>query len=521
MSAQPDLIRDCETSTELLGDANGLPEGWAEVGFMNLFDIQGGTQPPKSDFIYQPKDGYLRLLQIRDFGEKPVPTYIRHTTKLKTCLKDDILIGRYGASVGRICTGMEGAYNVALAKVLIPEAIDRRFVSCLLSSKAFQEPLLKVERSAQDGFNKEDLAEIHLPLPPFAEQRRIVSKLELLLGKVSSSQQRLARVPGLLKRFRQSVLAAACSGKLTADWREENPDVEHSAQLLDRIDKRRLIVAAKVKSGNATNVTREHVVRLRKEESPEDIIPDSWSWVRFGSVIGELRNGISIRPNVDPPGTPILRISAARPGSVDLTDFRFLEDSVGYLPLYTLKNNDLLFTRYNGSLELLGVCGMVRSIGKTPVLYPDKLMRVRFDHDFIEPGYAEIFFQVADVHERIIAKSKSSAGQNGVSGTDIKNQPFAVPPLSEQQEIVRRVEKLFGFADQIEAGLKRAQTHVDRLTQSLLAKAFQGKLVPTEAELACREGRDYEPASALLERIKTEQATTNSEPKKKAKRTKN
>lgn len=68
------------------------------------------------------------------------------------------------------------------------------------------------------------ISELELPLPPLAEQRRIVAKLEELLGKVSSSQQRLSRVPGLLKRFRQSVLAAACSGRLTADWREENPE---------------------------------------------------------------------------------------------------------------------------------------------------------------------------------------------------------------------------------------------------------------------------------------------------------
>jgi type I restriction enzyme, S subunit len=95
------------------------------------------------------------------------------------------------------------------------------------------------------------------------------------------------------------------------------------------------------------------------------------------------------------------------------------------------------------------------------------------------------------------------------SGVNLTQQKFlqmeiTLPPLSEQQEIVRRVEKLFAFVDQIESRLKKAQSQVDRLTQSMLAKAFRGELVPTEAELAKREGRDYETAEQLLERVKAE-----------------
>ena len=93
-------------------------------------------------------------------------------------------------------------------------------------------------------------------------------------------------------------------------------------------------------------------------------------------------------------------------------------------------------------------------------------------------------------------------------------KPFPLPPLSEQQEIVRRVEKLFAFADQIEARLRPAQAHVNRLTQSLLAKAFRGELVPTVHALATAQGRDYEPSSALLALIQAErQSPTEQSPK--------
>lgn len=101
---------------------------------MDILDIQGGTQPPKKEFIYKEKKDYIRLLQIRDFGDRPLPTFIPYTNNLKTCNKDDVLIGRYGASVGRICTGMEGAYNVALAKAIAPEGISKRFLFYLLKS---------------------------------------------------------------------------------------------------------------------------------------------------------------------------------------------------------------------------------------------------------------------------------------------------------------------------------------------------------------------------------------------------
>src|SRR5258708_38978933 len=121
---------------------------------MDLFDIEGGTKPPKSTFVYAPQDGYVRLLQIRDFGERPVPTFIPDKGNLRKCNETDVLIGRYGASVGRICTGMKGAYNVALTKVIIPNLLDNRFVLFLLNSDLFQLPILKIDRSAQDGFNK-------------------------------------------------------------------------------------------------------------------------------------------------------------------------------------------------------------------------------------------------------------------------------------------------------------------------------------------------------------------------------
>jgi type I restriction enzyme, S subunit len=272
-------------------------------------------------------------------------------------------------------------------------------------------------------------------------------------------------------------VAAACSGKLTENWR----------------------------------------ARRKSYTEEADELPPSWQKVRFGDLIEELRNGISTRPNLAGPGTPILRISATRSGAVDLSDHRFLPDADDLHGLYGLRDGDLLFTRYNGSLDLLGVCGMVRELGSRHLLYPDKLMRVRIDRRLATPEYIEIFFQAPAARDAITALAKSSAGQQGISGANLREQLVLLPSIEEQHEITRRVVQLLHLADGAEADVNRAGNLADGLGRSVLAKAFRGELVPTEAELARSQGREYETAEHLLLRVRTV-ATAEDDKKPHAKR---
>lgn len=160
-----------------------FPENWRTLNFGKHCDIEGGSQPPKSSFIDEPKAGYVRLLQIRDLGENPVPTYIPVGSTNRFCKEGEILIGRYGASIGKIFWAQEGAYNVALAKFIWPhDAYVKTFAYLLLKSDIFQTNMVGASRSAQAGFNKSDLASINFPLPPLAEQQRIVAKVDELMG---------------------------------------------------------------------------------------------------------------------------------------------------------------------------------------------------------------------------------------------------------------------------------------------------------------------------------------------------
>lgn len=147
----------------------------------DICDFQGGSQPPKSQWSDEQKDGYIRMLQIRDYTqENSKVEYIKATNSTKTCKEDDILIARYGASLGKILTGLSGAYNVAMMKVIIDEnKVDRNFIYNFLKSNIFQNYIKNVgERSAQAGFNKDELSKIEISLPILKEQKKIANKLD-------------------------------------------------------------------------------------------------------------------------------------------------------------------------------------------------------------------------------------------------------------------------------------------------------------------------------------------------------
>ncbi len=164
-----------------------IPDSWAWVRHNDLFDISGGSQPPKSKFIEREKEGYIRLFQIRDYGPNPQPIYIPLSTASKISQKGDILLARYGASLGKVFYAEYGAYNVALAKVIpLYESplIFQKYIYLYYCSSIYQNEIVNRSRCAQAGFNKEDLNSLLFPLPPLAEQCRIVEMYEKAIASI-------------------------------------------------------------------------------------------------------------------------------------------------------------------------------------------------------------------------------------------------------------------------------------------------------------------------------------------------
>ncbi|SFL38628.1 type I restriction enzyme, S subunit [Loktanella salsilacus] len=140
-------------------DGEGLPDGWTKDSIAHYMHIKGGTQPPKSSFLYKEEAGYIRLVQIRDYESDSKITFVRDSSSLRRCGPFDVMIGRYGASVGRVGWGLSGAYNVALVKAEPHRPSDQEFIRAVCNCDEFQQYIQSISgRSAQAGFNKSDIA---------------------------------------------------------------------------------------------------------------------------------------------------------------------------------------------------------------------------------------------------------------------------------------------------------------------------------------------------------------------------
>lgn len=181
----------------------------------DICDFQGGSQPPKEEWSNEKQKGYIRMLQIRDFTQsgRVTPEYIKLSKSTKVCEADDILIARYGASVGKILTGLAGAYNVAIMRT-IPDTnrIQKKYLYYYLKSFYFQKAILNVgSRAAQAGFNKEDLSKLDIECPNKTKQNEIVRILELTESIIEKRYAELESLDNLIKG-KSRVLCPPASG---------------------------------------------------------------------------------------------------------------------------------------------------------------------------------------------------------------------------------------------------------------------------------------------------------------------
>ncbi|MDC3957423.1 restriction endonuclease subunit S [Polyangium jinanense] len=352
--------------------------------------------------------------------------------------------------------------------------------------------------------------------PPLAEQRRIVSKIESLTARSRRAKEALDAVPDLLEQFRQSVLAAAFRGDLTAAWREKNPDVEPAEVLLQRIraERRRRWEEAELAKMRTKGKMPGDDRWKAKYEEPEPVdaselpeLPEGWAWASVGEVVESLKNGIATKPDQDG-GLAILRISAVRPMRVNTSDVRYLAPSDEFGE-YELVPGDVLFTRYNGNEELVGVAGMVRDVASA-LVYPDKLIRARVLRSVIAPEFFEAATNAFATKAFIETKRKSAAGQVGISGSDLRIAPIPVAPLAEQLVMARAITRMIALADAIERNVEDVESQRTALDRAILSKAFRGELVPQDPT--------DEPASLLLDRLRAEATDPTGKKPKRGKR---
>lgn len=408
-----------------------VPENWIYFYFTSLIDIEGGTQPPKSQFVDKDREGYIRLVQIRDFASDKYRVFVPDTTKLRHFSEEDILIARYGASLGRICTGMSGAYNVALAKTIFSSSVlNRKYVYWILNSEFFQVPLMRISRTAQAGFNKDDLSKFTIPLPPLPEQQRIVDRIESLFAKLDEAKQKVQDALDSFETRKAAILHKAFTGELTVQWRKEN-----------------------------------------------GVGMESWKNLQWGNFIISVEAGKNWKAEGRPPQANefgVVKVSAVTWGEFDEIESKTCTIEEQWNEKVQIHKGDFLFSRAN-TLQLVGNCVIVKSISRRLML-SDKILRFKFNNCVI-PDYVLNFTRSNSYRQQI--EQMASGNQDGMRNVSQKNMKliqFPIPKLDEQAEIVHILDALFAKEQQAKEAAEAVLEQIDLIKKSILARAFRGEL---------------------------------------------
>ncbi|WP_295847308.1 restriction endonuclease subunit S [uncultured Xanthomonas sp.] len=364
----------------------------------------------------------------------------------------------------------------------IPEVLDNRILCHFLNQFDYRD---YVNGGTRLKLTQANMRRIPLRIPPHAEQKRIAQKLDALLAQVDTLKARIDAIPALLKRFRQSVLSAALNGQLTIDFVERSCNSE---TLMTQLKEDHAAAGGHAR-GNASQPVEE------AHDLTQEKIPGHWR-------VGELRD-------LCEPGRPIT-YGILKPGpelEVGIPYIRVADFPGNKLNPATIKNTseeiDFAYRRARlkaGDL-LLSIRGSVGRLIKIPA----ELEGANITQDTarlsisgrVSVDFVHLALRAEDTQRRMRAATRGVAVR-GINIGDVRALQIPVPGMDEQAEIVRRVEQLFAYADQLEAKVTAAQQRIDALTQSLLAKAFRGELVPQDPS--------DEPASALLERIRAQRA---------------
>ena len=442
---------------------------WAQVG--DVADVVGGGTPSTSDEANFAENGTSWLTPADLSGYEG--TYIARgarslsakglATSNARVLPAGAVLFSSRAPIGyTVIAENPIATNQGFKNLVLGEGMDPRYVRYyLLASRDYAESM--ASGSTFKELSGARMKELLIPVPPVAEQRRIVAKLDELLASSHAARGALDAVPALLEQFRQSVLAAAFRGDLTADWR-----AAHRA------------------------------------------LADEWVWVHLQDLTTSLRGGTAETSLKTITQWPVLKSSAVRPGKVDLDDCSYLPGDKGPSSGYLLSDGDLLITRLSGSLDYVGNCGIVREIGDRLIAYPDRLFRARLAESAFGP-YVEYAFEAKQLRAGFERAAKSSAGHQRISLSDVRRFRLPLPSVSEQEEVVRRINTLLDGAT-ASARLQRAcLQQIGVLERAILAKAFLGELVPQDP--------NDEAASVLLDRIRAERAAKKTPARKSSRRT--
>ncbi|EKZ7912103.1 restriction endonuclease subunit S [Salmonella enterica] len=436
-----------------------LPEGWVVTNLQNIANWGSGGTPSRSHDEYY--NGNIPWIKTGDLGPKLITEASEYITdagvknsSAKYFPKGSVAIAMYGATIGKTSIlGIDATTNQACAVgTPIKDITSSIFLYYFLLNEK-NTFIKKGKGGAQPNISQAVIKEHPLSLPPYAEQKIIAEKLDTLLAQVDSTKACLERIPQILKRFRQAVLAAVVNGKAVNIDTDEN------------------------------------------------------TLTTLGNIAKNIKYGTSKKCSETQGSTAVLRIPNIGPGYIINSNLKYADFDQKELVTLTLKEGDLLLIRSNGSVDLVGKVAVI-SENDTEYLYAGYLIRVRLDKERAAPKYISYCLQSPQLRQVIENIARSTSGVNNINSKELASLEIPLTPLPEQHEIVRRVEQLFAWADTIEKQVNNALTRVNSLTQSILAKAFRGELTAQWRAENPSLISGENSAAALLEKIKAERAAS-------------
>jgi type I restriction enzyme S subunit len=490
-----------------------LPDGWYITTLENIATWGSGGTPSRKELAYY--TGNIPWIKTGDLGPRELYNSSEFISELavqnssaKYFPKGSVAIAMYGATIGKTSIlGIDATTNQAcgVGNPIEGVTFSEFLYYFLLNEK--DNFIAKGKGGAQPNISQALIKQHECALPPVAEQKVIADKLDTLLAQVETTKARLDRIPQILKTFRQSVLAAAVSGKLTEEWREKNDCCENT---LEQIQKAKKSWTDKNANHNEAARVLKRIKAFNATLNNSPTLPNGWVWGNLEDcvlMIVDCHNKTA--PYVED-GIPLIRTSNVRDGQFVWEKLRYVNQetydfwSKRCPPL----SGDIIFTREAPMGEAAIIPKNLR------VGLGQRTMLIRPVEKYAPAQY----LLLAIMDPQFKKRSEVIAVGTGVKHYrvgDVSNLLIPLPSTEEQNEIVRRVEQLFAHADKIEQQVQAAQQRVDKLTQSILAKAFRGELTAQwrkdNPELISGDNS----AEALLAKIKAEREAKT--PKKKRK----
>ena len=432
---------------------SALPKGWAETTLGEIteqFVSIDPTKEPSAEFRYVDIGSIDKSTQTigepKSFLGRDAPSRARRVIH-----EGDVLfstVRTYLKNIAAVPEELDGALtSTGIAVLRASAAIDRRYLFNWVCSDEFVGKM----SGAQDGtlypaVTDKDVSGASVSLPPLPEQRRIVAKVDGLTARTARARKELDRIPTLIARYKQRLLALAFSGELTAGW------------------------------------GADHGLREPVPTTVDDLSEG-------------LRYGTAQKSYAEPNGVAVLRIPNVASGRISLEDLKYSELEAKEFAKLRLNEGDILVVRSNGSVDLVGRPALVTG-DAVGLAYAGYIIRIRPKHDVVMPKFLTLMLEAPAIRDIIEAGARSTSGVNNVNATELGGLTVPLFDIDEQAEIVRRIESAFSWLDRMAADHAAATRLLPKLDAAILAKAFRGELVPQDP--------NDEPASVLLERIKAE-----------------